>query len=145
MTTPWTITVDCVSATRLAEFWATALGYVPADPPEGWDSWEAWLVDLDVPEAEWDDGASIVDPEGVRPRIGFLKVPEGKTVKNRLHLDLHVSGGRHRPPEEREALIRAEVERLLPAGARVVTEGGHDGHLDHVVMADPEGHEFCVV
>jgi len=72
-------------------------------------------------------------------------VPEGKVVKNRLHLDLSVSGGRSAPQPEREALIRAAVARLTAAGATVLAEHALRGELDHVVCADPEGNEFCVV
>ena len=63
-----------------------------------------------------DDGAQLVDPDGVLPRVGFLKVPEGKVVKNRMHFDLQVSGGRHLPAEQREVAIRAHVARLLERG-----------------------------
>ena len=66
-------------------------------------------------------------------------------VKNRLHLDLKVSGGRSVPQDEREVLLRAAVARLTAAGAAVLAEHpGRDG-ADHVVLADPEGNEFCVV
>ena len=94
MATPWGITFDCSDARALAEFWKVALGYVDAPPPTGWDSWADWARHFDIPEDEWDDGASLVDPDGVLPPVGFLKVPEGKTAKNRLHFDLRVGGGR---------------------------------------------------
>ncbi len=143
--TSWTITVDCHDAPAQAAFWIVALGYVDAPPPQGWDTWQDWLRHFEVPEDEWDDGAQLIDPDGVLPRIGFLKVPEGKTAKNRLHLDLQVSGGRHLPRDQREAAIRAYVAKLLAAGATAIDEGPVDGPLDHVVMQDPEGNEFCVV
>jgi hypothetical protein len=145
MATPWTVTFDCASAPVMAAFWKVALGYVDAPPPRGWDTWEDWLRHFEVPEDEWDDGASIVDPDGVAPRIGFLKVPEGKTAKNRIHLDVQVAGGRDQPWDEREQRIRAKVDELVAVGGRVLQEcAGRDG-LDHVVMADPEGNELCVV
>jgi Glyoxalase-like domain len=146
MTIPWTITIDCADAPAQAAFWIVALGYVDAPPPQGWATWEDWLRHFDVPEEEWDDGAVLVDPDGVLPRVGFLKVPEGKVAKNRLHLDLQVSGGRHLPGDQRTTAIRAHVDRLVAAGATVVEEGVQpDGNLDHAVMQDPEGNEFCVV
>src|SRR5699024_2416818 len=88
MTTAWTITIDCGHPTNLANFWKLALGYVDAPPPVGFDSWREWLIACDVPEAEWGDGASLVDPEGVAPSLSLLRVPEGKHAKNRLHIDL---------------------------------------------------------
>jgi hypothetical protein len=145
MATPWTITFDCTDAAVMAAFWKVALDYVDAPPPAGWDTWEDWFREFDVPEDEWDDGASLVDPEGVRPRISFLKVPEPKTAKNRLHIDLQVAGGRHQPWEERQARITAKVDQLVAAGGRVIREYGARQGLDHVVMADPEGNELCVV
>jgi hypothetical protein len=104
-----------------------------------------WLRELDVPEDEWDDGASIVDPDGARARISFLKVPEAKSAKNRIHLDVQVGGGRHQPHELRWSRIQAMVERLAAAGGTVLAQVGQGGRPDHVVMADPEGNEFCVV
>lgn len=145
MSTPWTLTFDAAEPGRLAAFWKVALGYVDAPPPQGFTSWEDWLVRLGVPEDEWDDGASIADPEGVRPSIGFLKVPEGKTAKNRIHLDVQAGGGRGGPWEVRWARVIEAVERLTAAGAVVIERSDNDGVPDHMVMADPEGNEFCVV
>jgi hypothetical protein len=139
------MTFDCADATAQARFWALALGYVASSPPDGWDTWEAWFTDHDVPPEEWGDGAAICDPAGVQPAISFLRVPEPKRAKNRLHLDLKVSGGRHVDADERTPRIDAKVAELVGAGAAV--HGRHliHGHLDHVVMLDPEGNEFCVV
>ena len=145
MATPWGITFDCSDARALAEFWKVALGYVDAPPPTGFDSWADWARHFDIPEDEWDDGASLVDPDGVLPPVGFLKVPEGKTAKNRLHFDLRVGGGRKVDQALRRERILAMVDRLLAAGGTVLREDTFDGHLDHVVLADPEGNELCVV
>ena len=147
MTTKWTITIDCADPALAARFWCTALGYVEADPPKGWDSWEAFLTDQNVPADEWNDGASITDPAGTLPALSFLKVPEPRTVKNRLHLDLQVSGGRAEPQHLREQRIRATAASLLTAGATLVREVPVDNTttLDHLWMHDPEGNEFCVV
>jgi hypothetical protein len=126
MATHWTLGCDAADPHRLAAFWAQALGYV-AEP--GYDD----------PE-----GASIVDPDGKGPAIGFLRVPEGKTAKNRMHIDIRVAG---EPPwdlAEREQRIRSKVPELVAAGATFVREEHYDGRLGHVVMLDPEGNEFCV-
>lgn len=145
VTTSWTITFDCRDVHRLMGFWKEALGYVDAPVPEGWDTWQDWLRHFEVPEEEWGDGGALVDPDGVLPSISFLKVPEDKTAKNRLHLDLRVSGGRHVEQDVRRGRIMATVERLVSAGGTVLREDRFDGHLDHVVLADPEGNELCVV
>jgi predicted enzyme related to lactoylglutathione lyase len=72
-------------------------------------------------------------------------VPEPKTAKNRVHLDLQVSGGRHLDQALRRERIEVEAERLVRAGATVRQRHEEHGALDHIVMADPEGNEFCVV
>ena len=138
------VTFDCTDAAAQAQFWASALGYVPAPPPRGWDTWESWLVDLDVPREEWNDGASLVDPAGIGPGISFLKVPEPKTAKNRVHLDLKISGGRDVDQEIRRTRIMAKVDEVVAAGATIQAEHVLGEHLDHVVLLDPEGNEFCV-
>jgi hypothetical protein len=81
----------------------------------------------------------------VLPSISFLKVPEPKTAKNRLHLDLQVSGGRHVDQDKRAELVEGMVEVLVEAGGTVSFRSIEAGVLDHVTMADPEGNEFCVV
>jgi len=88
---------------------------------------------------------SIVDPVGAGPRIWFQRVPEGKTIKNRLHLDIHAGGGRSVPIETRRERVDAEARRLVGLGATLVRELSEEG-LDHyaVAMKDPEGNEFDV-
>lgn len=141
----WRLTVDCASPPVLAAFWSAALHYEPAPPPDGFADWEQWLVAGCVPEEEWDDGAYLSDAAGASPSLSFLRVPERKTVKNRLHIDVDASGGRHQPLEMRWPLIRAEVERLAALGAAAVDAAWSAAPTDHVVMTDPEGNEFCVV
>jgi hypothetical protein len=143
--TDWTITFDCADPARMADFWKLALGYVDAPPPEGFTSWHDWLEACGVPEDEWNDGAAISDPDGVRPRIGFLKVPEGKTAKNRIHLDVQVGGGRAEMGGSRTDRIEERVRLLTGAGATVLRRDEAGGELDHYVLADPEGNELCVV
>jgi hypothetical protein len=122
----WTLGGDAADPHRLAEFWAAALGYV-AEP--GYDD---------------PNGASIVDPEGKGPAIGWLRVPEGKTAKNRLHIDIRVAGEGPWDLAERERLIRAKVPELVSLGATIVRDEWYGQSLGHVVMQDPEGNEFCV-
>jgi hypothetical protein len=145
MSVAWGLTVDCARPRELAVFWALALGYVEPPPPEGSASWEAWLVAQGVPRDEWDDAAYLADPDGTAPSLSFLRVPEPKSSKNRVHVDVKVSGGRDKPDDLRRRRIQDAVDRLVAAGAAVERLDEHDGVLDHVVMTDPEGNEFCVV
>ncbi|HYS36495.1 MAG TPA: VOC family protein [Pseudonocardiaceae bacterium] len=145
MATRWSVTIDCAHPTKLAEFWALALGYIEKPPPDGFASWPEWLVQHDIPEDEWDDGAYLSDPDGVGPSLSFLRVPESKVVKNRLHIDIQIGGGRDTPWEVRWPRVLELVGRLTAAGATVVHEDEWLGKPDHVVMADPEGNEFCLV
>jgi len=146
MSTRIQLVFDCADPDRLTRFWAEALGYQVPPPPEGFDTWRAYWVNVGVPDDELDDGDdTLVDPEGAGPRIWFQKVPEGKVVKNRLHLDLDASGGRTVPIDIRKERVIAMADRLIAAGAtrvRVLSEEG----LDHYgeVMNDPEGNEFCI-
>jgi hypothetical protein len=132
-----------------ARFWAAALGYQIQDPPDGFSSWNAYWRGIGVPEDELDDandsGDSIVDPDGAGPRIWYQQVPEAKAVKNRLHLDLGVGGGREVPLAIRRQRVGEQEHRLAQAGAtrlRVLEQEGMDHYT--VVMQDPEGNEFCV-
>lgn len=141
------LTIDCAEPARLCRFWAEVLGWVVPPPPSGHASWRDWYLAVGVPEEELEDGGDdrLVDPDGHGPAIWFQPVPEPKTVKNRLHLDLTVSGGRETPIAERRALLTAEAERIIALGGRVVRWNDED-YVDHigVVMADPEGNEFCL-
>jgi Glyoxalase-like domain len=141
----WGLTLDCADPAALARFWCLALGYVPASPPAGWSSWEAWFDRYDVPVEERDDGAFVVDPAGVLPSLSFLRVPESKSVKNRVHVDVGASGGREVPQDDRLRRIEGVVSRLVEAGGVVLRRDEIAGVLDHVVMQDPEANEFCVV
>jgi hypothetical protein len=137
------VTFDSTDPDRLARFWATALDYKIQDPPEGFDSWPAFLEAMNVPKDQWDRASAIVDPAGKGPRLFFQKVPEPKTAKNRMHIDLTNPAGRSLSPEERSAVVHAKVAELVEARATRVRE--HEEMGDHwVVMHDPEGNEFCV-
>jgi hypothetical protein len=143
MATGVQVVFDCADPGRLARFWAEALGYKLDDPPADYQRWEDWLRDQGIPEERWNDASAVVDPDGAGPRIYFQRVPEPKTVKNRVHLDLDVSGATSLPIERRREQVEAEVERLTGIGAtrlRAVEELG----VYWVVMHDPEANEFCV-
>jgi hypothetical protein len=122
----WTLGCDASDPHRIAEFWASALGYIS----------EPGYVNA--------HGASIVDPDGKGPAIGFLRVPEGKTAKNRMHIDIRVHGDPPWNVPEHTLAVRSKVDELVEAGATRVREEFYDGVLGHVVMLDPEGNEFCV-
>src|SRR5918992_5152912 len=136
------VVFDAADPPKLAAFWGEAIGYVEEAPPDGYESWEAWAAANDLPREDWDNYASRVDPDGVGPRLFFQRVPEPKTAKNRVHLDLDVGGGRGTPPEEHRRRVAAAVERAAAAGASKVKEYDEAGQ-HWVVMQDPEGNEFC--
>lgn len=145
MGTRWSLTIDCAHPARLAEFWALALGYAPKPPPKGFGDWEEWFAHYDVPAEEWDDGAYLEDPDGEGPSLSFLKVPEAKAGKNRLHLDVQAGGGREVRWETRWPRVLEALDRLTAAGATVLREYEAGGRPDHFVRGDPEGNEFCLL
>jgi glyoxalase superfamily protein len=137
------VVIDCADPDRLAHFWAAALGYKLQDPPPGFDSWQAALQANGVPESEWNSASAVVDPEGKGPRFYFQRVPEPKTTKNRLHVDLSVAGGPSVPLEERKARAHTEAARLQTLGATHLWIND-DWRGFSIVMQDPEGNEFCL-
>jgi Glyoxalase-like domain len=137
------VVIDCADPAQLSEFWAPALGYKLQDPPQGFASWQEFLVARGVPESEWNSASALVDPDGNGPRFFFQRVPEPKTVKNRMHVDLNVTGGLSTPIEERRARSHAESQRLQTLGARELWINDNWGGFS-IVLADPEGNEFCV-
>jgi catechol 2,3-dioxygenase-like lactoylglutathione lyase family enzyme len=117
------VTFDCADPDRMARFWCEVLGYVPVD----------------------DEGSAYAsaDPEGVGPRLFFQRVPEGKEVKNRVHLDVRVGSGL--VGEERLSVLEAECARLTTLGARRVRLLVADEENEScLVMQDVEGNEFCL-
>jgi Glyoxalase-like domain len=137
------VVIDCADPAQLARFWAAALGYVEQEPPTGFASWQDFLKAQGVPESEWNSANAVVDPDQRGPRIFFQRVPEPKTVKNRLHLDLNVGGGRAAPLEARRERVNAEARRLRGLGATEVRATEQRGEF-WIVMRDPEGNEFCL-
>ena len=144
MATDIQVVIDCENPDRVARFWAAALGYKLQDPPDGYSTWEDFLRETGVPEEQWDSASAVVDPDGRGPRLYFQKVPEPKVMKNRVHMDLNVGGGRSTPLEERQRRVDAEVERLVGEGATIFRAGAVENEEYWVVLQDPEGNEFCV-
>jgi hypothetical protein len=141
--TGFQVTFDCAHPQDVGDFWAGVLGYKVQDPPPGYSSWQDFLRDIGVPEKQWDAAYAIVDPDGAGPRLYFQKVPEPKSVKNRVHLDVNVGGGRDTPMDERKARVNSEVERVVGLGATKIEE--HSDQDEYwVVMQDVEGNEFCL-
>lgn len=141
------ITIDCAHPDTMARFWAPMLGYELEGPPEPHTSWKAYWVSVGVPEEKIDDGYdSIVDSAGARPRVWFQQVPEPKQVKNRLHFDVLVGGGRSVPLDERKQRVRDEAVRAARLGATElrVMDNSEYNHFA-IAMADPEGNEFDIV
>lgn len=114
------LNIDCRDHTSLARFWCEVLGYRITETDEHWTEIGP------VPDAEEGSSRTV-------PRLLFVQVPESKTAKNRLHIDINPGD---RSQEE-------EVERLLDLGARRVDVG--QGDVSWVVLADPEGNEFCAL
>ena len=112
------ITVDCHDPHRLARFWAEVLGYV--DDPED-------------PNRPGDPETLLIDPKRQQPALQFIPVPERKTVKNRVHLDLQALRGRD-----------DTVELVLAAGGTLVADHRRPDGTGWVTLADPEGNELCV-
>lgn len=139
---PIQITFDCASPERVGRFWCEALGYVPPDVTEdGFATWEEYSLSL--PEAERDSWFAASDPTGVGPRLFFQRVPEGKVVKNRVHLDVKV--GRGFVGEERLAVLESHAARLEAIGAtRGVLLLADEENESCQNMQDVEGNEFCL-
>ncbi|GAA5051489.1 VOC family protein [Streptomyces similanensis] len=135
------VTFDCAEPGRVARFWCEVLGYVVPPPPEGFDTWDDY--DDSLPPEQRDAWSACVDPSGAGPRLYFQRVPEGKTVKNRVHLDVRAGTGL--VGEERLATLEAEAVRLEALGAaRVRVLLADEENESCIVMQDVEGNEFCL-
>lgn len=137
------VVIDCTDPHVLADWWAETLGWVVEPQDEAFIRSmieQGFATEADTTRHHgalvWRDGTAInPDPESALtgPRVLFQRVPEAKTVKNRLHLDVRVG-------EEDPAVIRTS---LIERGATVLHEGRQGPHT-WVTFADPEGNEFCV-
>jgi hypothetical protein len=135
------VTFDCAEPERVARFWCEVLGYEVAPPPRGFATWEDF--ELSRPPERRGSAFACVDPSGVGPRLFFQRVPEGKVVKNRVHLDVRVGTGL--VGAERLAALEAECTRLLALGAsRVQLLLADDDNESCIAMQDIEGNEFCL-
>ncbi|MDA3642693.1 VOC family protein [Saccharopolyspora indica] len=135
------ITFDCAEPERVARFWCEVLGYVAPPPPEGFATWDDF--NLSLPAEERDSWFACSDPTGAGPRLYFQRVPEGKVVKNRVHVDVRAGIGL--VGEERLAVLEAECARLVALGAtRVRLLPADEGNESCIVMQDVEGNEFCL-
>jgi len=144
MATKVQVVFDCADPARQAGFWEEALHYVSPAPPAPHASWEDWARAEGIPEEQWNDASAVEDPDKEGPRLFFQKVPESKVAKNRVHLDLNVSGGPAVPLDERRRRVDAEVARLKALGA-TDERGAIEKQGEYWVrMNDPEGNEFCV-
>lgn len=133
MANTFQITFDAASPRALGAFWCEVLGYVEQPPPEGFETWEDALDAFGIDRSDPDRAFAIVDPDGVGPRVFFLKVPEGKSAKNRMHLDVHVGADE----------MHSRAEQLVALGATVVGEFDEpEGRW--ITMLDPEGNELCI-
>jgi len=138
------VTFDCADPAALAGFWCEVLGYRVEPPPAGFDSWDQALDAWGVPPEERNSRSAAVPPAGDSgPRLFFQRVPEGKTVKNRVHLDVRAAPGAE--GDERMTRLDAEATRLVGLGATRVRRFEPD-RMDagFVLMQDPEGNEFCL-
>lgn len=133
------ITFDAADPRGLGAFWCVALGYVEQPPPQGFADWESAMAAWGMSPDRYNAFYAVVDPDGVGPRIFIQQVPEPKTAKNCMHIDVGVEG----EGVERVRNVRAHTERLVSLGATVLQEMDENGEF-WIVLQDPEGNEFCV-
>ncbi len=138
------VTFDCADPAAIAAFWAEVLGYQVQPPPDGFDSWEAALEAFGVPADQWNSRSAIVPVDGDGPRVFFQRVPEGKTIKNRVHLDVRAAPGL--TGDERMETLESEAARLEALGASRAyrVKPAPPMEAGFITMHDPEGNEFCL-
>ncbi|WP_127497283.1 VOC family protein [Actinoplanes solisilvae] len=125
------LTFDTRDAEALAPFWKLALGYEDEPPPAPFTTRDEWAASFGEDPDDSGGGAWLHDPSGVGPRLSLLDVPEPKTAKNRLHMDIRVGSWPN---------VVARASELTAAGGTI--QAVFDNH--HIVMTDPEGNEFCL-
>ncbi len=138
------ITFDCADPAALCEFWVEVLDYRLQPPPPGFEDWDAFLESVGVPQDQRNSRSAAVPVDGSGPRLFFQRVPEGKSAKNRVHLDVRAAPGLE--GQARMAALETEAERLVGLGATRLRrfEPGEEMSDGFVVMQDPEGNEFCL-
>lgn len=146
------ITFDCHDPIKLATFWAETLGYVIPGLPgvrldagdDPFAAWQEFMEGVGVDMKPEDFRAAIEDPQGRGPRIFFQIVPEDKAVKNRVHLDVRAAPGLQN--HERMQALEDECRRLQDLGAQRLerVDPNPPMEIGFIVMADPEGNEFCL-
>jgi len=155
MAVPYQLVINCADPDRQARFWAVALGYELEVPPPGFASWDDWRREMGLLATVGVGADSIVDPDGKAPRIWFQVSPDGKTVPNRLHVDIHASGGPNVPYATRRERMLAVARKLCDLGASMTDPdawANHDAWANDdadtgpyaVAMRDPEGNEFDI-
>ena len=132
------MTIDCHHPVVLAQFWCDLLGYAEEPAPAGYVSWQEYDAVNGVTAAEAESGCTIVDPDGRGARLYFQQVPESKQGKNRMHLDIVVSG------RQQWLDVATAAEQAVARGASVIRESDNPDDR-FIVLADPEGNEFCLV
>ncbi|NKY59945.1 VOC family protein [Nocardia flavorosea] len=141
MSRQFQVVIDCHDPDRMAAFWSAALGYRVDPVPDGYDNWMEYQIGQGYAENERVRFAAVHNPQGPE-RLCFLGVPESKTVKNRLHLDIQATLPDDSPARniERVDTLVAELRRLGGTAQRTGRERGQY----FVTMTDVEGNEFCV-
>ncbi len=152
MSREFQVTFDAHDPRGLSSFWRDVLGYIHPPPPgvelsEDADplaAWDDFLAQIGVPEGERNTKSAIEDPEHNGPRLFFQQVPESKVAKNRVHLDVRVAP--ELQGDERMAALETECDRLVALGAKRLRRFEPEPPLSggFIVMADPEGNEFCL-
>ena len=146
MAVSYQLVMNCADSDLLARFWAEALRYRIALPPEGYETWDDFYRAIGVSEDQLDGRIDrIEDPNGEGPAIWFQVSPDPKSVPNRMHIDVHASGDRRDPLGARRERVDAEAARLVTLGATLLASLDEAG-MDHyaVAMTDPEGNEFDI-
>jgi hypothetical protein len=146
------VTFDAHDPRAQSLFWKEVLGYVLPGPPgvelaeedDPLAAWDGFLERAGVPADRRNSASAIEDPSGAGPRVFFQQVPEEKTAKNRVHLDVRAAPGLS--GADRMAALEAECARLVALGATRVrrSEPAPPMSMGFLVLTDPEGNEFCL-
>jgi len=138
------VVFDANDPQKLAAFWAEALHYEFQLPPSEFETWDEFADKMGIPEEDRDKLIAIVPKGKAGNRILFQKVPEAKTAKNRVHIDVPSGAERNAPKLERLSAIEDKVAALVALGGTQYESRSEFGSA-WTVMEDPEGNAFCVV